>query len=149
MINYYIFLSQKIIRILSKNLVPIIYLVNFLPYIYQKLIATNFIWTTLKMPPQIPYFQSCISGKYCHISQNCNPCDWFCGPGSHMINGAFPLHGTTRSGSVRHTFGGFPLGTLPSTFLVPPRLRFQASRNAMKSTYHFEILYILTMSICV
>ncbi len=30
--------------------------------------------------------------------------------------GAFPLHGTARYGSVRFTFGGFPLGTVPGTW---------------------------------
>ncbi len=39
-------------------------------------------------------------------------------------NGAFPLHGMARYGSL---LGGFPLGTVSpsSTFLVPPRQRFQ------------------------
>ncbi len=31
-------------------------------------------------------------------------------------NGAFPLHGTPRYGSVRFTFGGFPLSTVPGTW---------------------------------
>ncbi len=30
--------------------------------------------------------------------------------------GAFPLHGTARYGTVRFTFGGFPLGTVPGTW---------------------------------
>ncbi len=47
--------------------------------------------------------------------------------------GAFPLHGTARYGSVRFTFGGFPLGTVPGTFLVPPRPRFQAIRTVTKT----------------
>ncbi len=32
-----------------------------------------------------------------------------------LIYGAFPLHGTARYGTVRFTFGGFPLGTVPGT----------------------------------
>ncbi len=50
--------------------------------------------------------------------------------------GAFPLHGTARYGSL---LGGFPLSTVPgtwyffSTFLVPPRLGFQAIRTVTKT----------------
>ncbi len=44
--------------------------------------------------------------------------------------GAFPLHGTARYGSL---LGGFPLGTVPGTFLVPPQPRFQASRTITKT----------------
>ncbi len=39
-------------------------------------------------------------------------------------------HGTVRYGSL---LGGFPLGTVPGTFLVPPRPRFQASRTVTKT----------------
>ncbi len=39
-------------------------------------------------------------------------------------------HGTVRYGSL---LGGFPLGTVPGTFLVPPQLRFQASRTVTKT----------------
>ncbi len=35
-------------------------------------------------------------------------------------------HGTVQYGSLLQ---GFPLGTVPGTFLVPPRLRFQAIRT--------------------
>ncbi len=48
-------------------------------------------------------------------------------------NGAFPLHGKARYGSVQLTFGGFPLGTVPGTFLVPPRPGFQAIRTVTKT----------------
>ncbi len=48
----------------------------------------------------------------------------------HLIYGAFPLHGTTRYGSL---LGGFPLGTVPGTFLVPPQPRFQAIRTVTKT----------------
>ncbi len=44
--------------------------------------------------------------------------------------GAFPLHGTARYGSL---LGGFPLGTVPGTFLVPPQPRFQAIRTVTKT----------------
>ncbi len=44
--------------------------------------------------------------------------------------GAFPLHGTVRYGSL---LGGFPLGTVPGTFLVPPQPRFQAIRTVTKT----------------
>ncbi len=44
--------------------------------------------------------------------------------------GAFPLHGTVRYGSL---LGGFPLGTVPGTFLVPPRPGFQAIRTVTKT----------------
>ncbi len=44
--------------------------------------------------------------------------------------GAFPLHGTARYGSL---LGGFPLGTVPGTFLVPPQPRFHASRTVTKT----------------
>ncbi len=47
-------------------------------------------------------------------------------------NGAFPLHGTARYGTV-HFWGGFPLGTVPGTFLVPPQPRFQAIRTVTKA----------------
>ncbi len=40
---------------------------------------------------------------------------------------------TTWYGTVRFTFGGFPLGTVPGTFLVPPRPRFQAIRTVTKT----------------
>ncbi len=43
--------------------------------------------------------------------------------------GAFPLHGTARYGSL---LGGFPLGTVPGTFLVPPQPRFQANCTVTK-----------------
>ncbi len=39
-------------------------------------------------------------------------------------------HGTVQYGSL---LGGFPLGTLPGTFLVPPRPRFQAIRTVTKT----------------
>ncbi len=39
-------------------------------------------------------------------------------------------HGTVQYGSI---LGGFPLGTVPGTFLVPPRPRFQASRTVTKT----------------
>ncbi len=39
-------------------------------------------------------------------------------------------HGTVRYGSL---LGGFPLGTVPGTFLVPPWLRFQAIRTVTKT----------------
>ncbi len=39
-------------------------------------------------------------------------------------------HGTVRYGSL---LGGFPLGTVPGTFLVPPQPRFQASRTVTKT----------------
>ncbi len=38
-------------------------------------------------------------------------------------------YGTVRYGSL---LGGFPLGTVPGTFLVPPRPRFHASRTVTK-----------------
>ncbi len=46
------------------------------------------------------------------------------------IYGAFTLHGTARFGSL---LGGFPLGTVPGTFLVPPRPGFQAIRTVTKT----------------
>ncbi len=39
-------------------------------------------------------------------------------------------HGTVRYGSL---LGGFPLGTVPGTFLVPPQPRFQAYRTVTKT----------------
>ncbi len=39
-------------------------------------------------------------------------------------------HGTVRYGSL---LGGFPLGTVPGTFLVPPQPRFQANRTVTKT----------------
>ncbi len=45
--------------------------------------------------------------------------------------GDFPLHGTAQYGSLLG--GGFPLGTVPGTVLVPLRLRFQASRTVTKT----------------
>ncbi len=39
-------------------------------------------------------------------------------------------HGTVRYGSL---LGGFPLGTVPGTFLVPPQPRFQASCTVTKT----------------
>ncbi len=39
-------------------------------------------------------------------------------------------HGTVRYGSL---LGDFPLGTVPGTFLVPPRPRFQAIRTVTKT----------------
>ncbi len=39
-------------------------------------------------------------------------------------------HGTVRYGSL---LGGFPLGTVPGTFLVPPQPRLQASRTFTKT----------------
>ncbi len=39
-------------------------------------------------------------------------------------------HGTVRYGSL---LGGFPLGTVPDTFLVPPQPRFQAIRTVTKT----------------
>ncbi len=53
-----------------------------------------------------------------------------------LCNGAFPLHGTARYGTVRFTFGGFSTGVLylvPDTFLVPLRSRFHASRTVTKT----------------
>ncbi len=49
-------------------------------------------------------------------------------------SGAFPLHGTSRYGSVRFIFGRFSTGyctwyLVPGTFLVPPRPGFQAIRT--------------------
>ncbi len=44
----------------------------------------------------------------------------------NVNSGAFPLHGTARYGSL---LGGFPLSTLPGTFLLPPRPGFQAIRT--------------------
>ncbi len=46
-------------------------------------------------------------------------------------NGAFPLHGTARYGSVRFTFGGFSTGYC-TWYLVPPQPRFQAIRTVTK-----------------
>ncbi len=43
------------------------------------------------------------------------------------------FHCMVRYGSVRFTFGGFPLGTVPGTFLVPPRPGFQAIRTVTKT----------------
>ncbi len=37
---------------------------------------------------------------------------YFVSIGEHKSNGAFPLHGTARYGSL---LGGFPLGTVPGT----------------------------------
>ncbi len=57
--------------------------------------------------------------------------------------GAFPLHGTARYGSVRFTFGGFPLGTVPgtwyffSTFLV---LFSTTSAEVPSDPYHYQNL---------
>ncbi len=48
----------------------------------------------------------------------------------YVTYGAFPLHGTARYGSL---LGGFPLGTVPGTFLVPPQPRFQAIRTVTKT----------------
>ncbi len=50
------------------------------------------------------------------------------------FNGAFPLHGTVRFGTV-HFWGGFHwvLYLVPGTFLVPPRPRFQAIRTVTKT----------------
>ncbi len=39
-------------------------------------------------------------------------------------------HGTVQYGSL---LGGFPLGTVPGTFLVPPRPGFQAIRTVTKT----------------
>ncbi len=39
-------------------------------------------------------------------------------------------HGMVRYGSL---LGGFPLGTVPGTFLVPPQPRFQAIRTVTKT----------------
>jgi len=39
-------------------------------------------------------------------------------------------HGTVRYGSL---LGGFPLGTVPGTFLVPPQPRFHAIRTVTKT----------------
>ncbi len=38
-------------------------------------------------------------------------------------------HGTVQYGSL---LGGYPLGTVPGTFLVPPRPGFQAIRTVTK-----------------
>ncbi len=54
---------------------------------------------------------------------------WWCS-GVGDIYGAFTLHGTARYGSL---LGGFPLGTVPGTFLVPPRPGFQAIRTVTKT----------------
>ncbi len=53
-----------------------------------------------------------------------------CLPSCPQANGAFPLHGTARYGSL---LGGFPLGTVPGTFLVPPQPRFHAIRTVTKT----------------
>ncbi len=45
-------------------------------------------------------------------------------------NGAFSLHGMVQYGSL---LGGFPLGTVPGTFLVPPQPGFQAIRTVTKT----------------
>ncbi len=53
-----------------------------------------------------------------------------------VSNGAFPLHGTARYGTVRFTFWGFfhwVLYLVPDTFLVPLRSRFHASRTVTKT----------------
>ncbi len=51
-----------------------------------------------------------------------------------VSNGAFPLHGTARFGTV-HFWGVFHwvLYLVPGTFLVPPQPRFQASRTVTKT----------------
>ncbi len=51
-----------------------------------------------------------------------------------VINGAFPLHGTARYGTV-HFWGVFHwvLYLVPDTFLVPLRSRFHASRTVTKT----------------
>ncbi len=53
---------------------------------------------------------------------------------SCLSNGAFPLHGTARYGTV-HFWGVFHwvLYLVPDTFLVPLRSRFQASRTVTKT----------------
>ncbi len=61
------------------------------------------------------------------IGQNRNPCSIL---NCKQSNGTFPLHGTVQYGSL---LGGFPLGTVPGTFLVPPRLGFQAIRTVTKT----------------
>ncbi len=60
---------------------------------------------------------------------------------SEITNGAFPLHGTVRFGTV-HFWGVFHwvLYLVPDTFLVPLRSRFQASRTKtwrVNSTDHW------------
>ncbi len=63
------------------------------------------------------------------------PCARFIASDDPHSNGAFPLHGTARCGSVLFTFGGFfhwVLYLVPGTFLVPPRPRFQAIRMLPK-----------------
>ncbi len=50
-----------------------------------------------------------------------------------LFNGAFPLHGMVRYGSVRFTFGGFSTGYCTWYFLVPPQPGFQASRTVTKT----------------
>ncbi len=51
-----------------------------------------------------------------------------------LSNGAFPLHGTARYGTV-HFWGVFHwvLYLVPDTFLVPLRSRFHASRTVTKT----------------
>ncbi len=46
--------------------------------------------------------------------------------------GAFPLHGTARYSTV-HFWGVFHSGTVPGTFLVPPRPGFQVIRTVTKT----------------
>ncbi len=50
-------------------------------------------------------------------------------------NGAFPLHGTARYGTVRFTFGGFPLGTVPGTwyFFSTTSVEVPSSRTVTKT----------------
>ncbi len=45
------------------------------------------------------------------------------------------FHCMVRHGTVRYSslLGGFPLGTVPGTFLVPPQPRFQAIRTVTKT----------------
>ncbi len=45
------------------------------------------------------------------------------------------FHCMVRFGTVQYgsLLGGFPLGTVPGTFLVPPRPRFQAIRTVTKT----------------
>ncbi len=47
-----------------------------------------------------------------------------------MLFNCMVRHGTVRYGSL---LGGFPLSTVPGTFLVPPRLGFQAIRTVTKT----------------
>ncbi len=53
----------------------------------------------------------------------------------HLWRFSTAWYGTVRYGTARYgsLLAGFPLGTVPGTFLVPPQPRFQANRTITKT----------------